>query len=802
SSLLTEHTTDFEILTTDKVGELHEIASKLKVDIALIDLLKPSPADIEVLKFVAKSHPRLPLLVMTAFETAEIETALKSIGAIRYFEKPVDYKVLAGKLFDEIESTVGGVIQGISLASFLQMSEMERTSCTLRIKTGERKGYLFLVKGSLIAAEVDDLTGEEAVFEILSWENPAIEIENATPNRQKNISAPLMTLLMEGLKRKDEKAGKKPKKAKIAIQKAKTAPALKQAEEKLVLETATAEKAKKKEDADGKVKEEAAEEGVPPPADDETQKAAAEQIEQLKASGKITDASKVIKRKRRISLSFKVMVGVLSLLIIATVWFFEVKPWLAKREYDQVVASADKAGTLAEKLAIVDAYINTYPDGLLTSKMREERAGLAGELEAQDFDLLVQKVSDLPIDDAFEPQAMALYDAYLKKYPDSHYAEEVRKRIADIPAIMKDAEYGKLKQIPQNDFSARMAAYKAYIGTYPTGENTPNVRQMLADLGEDLYAHILKSKTACDGKKEWEECIKICRYFALHFPDHNRTAEVGRLQTLMEDNAALEALLKEVKAVGEGSAPAKALYVEFLKTRPGSSVSKTVEARLSAITSREKQQKEWEQLLAYVQDGAKSIFDRAARMRNYVAGNPPQIYRKEAREILAWLEKEEAKALQDRQQQQTMEALQQQKQARLNQLRADIRQKLTATSGRYVERPADCVFDAQTKLTWCMLDSSAMTDQCMNYKKAAEYVKNLRTGGYSDWRLPKPSELLAIYNDRPAFPTTDTSWYWTSEVFSAAWQERVNTVRKTATGMWEKAETDLEQCGAVRAVRP
>ncbi|MFZ5564927.1 MAG: hypothetical protein ACOZBW_12830, partial [Thermodesulfobacteriota bacterium] len=43
SSLLTEHTTDFEILTTDKVGELHEIASKLKVDIALIDLLKPSP---------------------------------------------------------------------------------------------------------------------------------------------------------------------------------------------------------------------------------------------------------------------------------------------------------------------------------------------------------------------------------------------------------------------------------------------------------------------------------------------------------------------------------------------------------------------------------------------------------------------------------------------------------------------------------------------------------------------------------------------------------------------------------------
>lgn len=798
SSLLTEHTTNFEILTTDKVGELDEIAGKIKVDIALIDLVKPTPADIEVLKFVSKSHPRLPLMVMTAFETGEIETALKSIGPVRYFEKPVDFKVLAAKLFDEIESSVGGTIQGISLASFLQMSEMERSSCTLRVKAGEKKGFLFLVKGSLIAAEVDALKGEDAVFEILSWESPTIEIENAAPARQKNISAPLMTLLMEGLKRKDEKAGKKPKKTKIAIQKAKSVPAT-PAGEKLELETAKPEE-KAEETGEKATKKKDAEKEAPVP-DDETQKAAAEQIEQLKASGKITDASKVIKRKRRISQTFKVLVAVLSLLILGCVWLFEIKPWLAKREYNQAMASVKKAGPLKEKMAVLEAFISAHPDEPYTSMAQQQKLSLAKETAMQEFDALLQKVSDLPIDGAFETQAMALYNAYLQAYPDSPNAEEIQKRIADIPAIMKDAEYGKLKQIPRNDFSARISAYKTYIDTYPDGENTRSVRQMLTDLGEDLYTHILKTKTACDSKKEWEECIKVCKYFILHFPDHSRAAEVARLQTVMEDSIAFEALLKEVKTAGEGSAAAKALYVDFLKAHPNSPIRKTVEARLATITTSDRQQKEWEQILAYVQNNDKSIFDRTGRMRSYVAGNPPQAYRKEAQELLAWLEKEEAKALKSQQQQQSAEVQQRQKQQQLERLRAEIREKLAATNNRYVERPADCIFDTQTRLTWCMLDSSVMTDQCMTYATAAEYVKKLRTGGYSDWRLPKPSELLVIYNDRPAFPTTDAPWYWTSEVFSAAWHERVNTVKRTGTGTWEKAETDLQQCGAVRAVR-
>ncbi len=102
-----------------------------------------------------------------------------------------------------------------------------------------------------------------------------------------------------------------------------------------------------------------------------------------------------------------------------------------------------------------------------------------------------------------------------------------------------------------------------------------------------------------------------------------------------------------------------------------------------------------------------------------------------------------------------------------------------------------------------MLDSSVVTRDCLNYAAAENYVNALKTGGYDDWRLPTPNELIIIYNNAPAFPTVEGSrWYWTSEVFSAAWQKKVNTVKKTASGSWEKGETNLDKCGAVRAVRP
>ena len=119
----------------------------------VVDLKMPDMDDFEFLAFMNQNYPHIPVIVTTAFGTPDIESKIKKLESCLYFEKPVDMELLKEKIFDEMNIGVGGQIHGIGLSSFLQMSEMEKTTCTLRIKADEKIGLLYLLKGELIAAE-------------------------------------------------------------------------------------------------------------------------------------------------------------------------------------------------------------------------------------------------------------------------------------------------------------------------------------------------------------------------------------------------------------------------------------------------------------------------------------------------------------------------------------------------------------------------------------------------------------------------------------------------------------------------
>ncbi len=211
SSLLRkhEHASNYDILTAESLQEADTTLKKTKIDIVIIDLFAPSTSDLELLKTITKNNARIPFIVMTFFESGEIESTIRSIREIRYFEKPVDFTALTDKVVQEMAGGVGGVFHGISLASFLQMSEIEGASCTLKVKAGgQEDGRLYLQNGTLVAAAAGAVSGEEAVYEILGWNRPTIEIDYPDLNISREIDQPLMHLLMEMTRRQDAKVGK------------------------------------------------------------------------------------------------------------------------------------------------------------------------------------------------------------------------------------------------------------------------------------------------------------------------------------------------------------------------------------------------------------------------------------------------------------------------------------------------------------------------------------------------------------------------------------------------------------------
>lgn len=84
---------------------------------------------------------------------------------------------------------------------------------------------------------------------------------------------------------------------------------------------------------------------------------------------------------------------------------------------------------------------------------------------------------------------------------------------------------------------------------------------------------------------------------------------------------------------------------------------------------------------------------------------------------------------------------------------------------RFTIKNDDIVIDNLTKFMW-----SKNTLEEMNWQKAIDYCKNLKLGGYNDWRLPTVDELKTLikkelkapFIDTKAFSDTRDDYYWSS----------------------------------------
>jgi len=96
-----------------------------------------------------------------------------------------------------------GQLGGVSLASFLQMLEQERKSCTLVVESDGRSGSFYFDEGELIDAECDGEAGLETVYTLLTWKHPSFRV-GEPEDRLRRINQPLAHLLLNAATRQDE----------------------------------------------------------------------------------------------------------------------------------------------------------------------------------------------------------------------------------------------------------------------------------------------------------------------------------------------------------------------------------------------------------------------------------------------------------------------------------------------------------------------------------------------------------------------------------------------------------------------
>ncbi|NVN89837.1 MAG: response regulator [Desulfuromonadales bacterium] len=175
-----------------------------KVDIVLTDLKMPEMDGFGLLAYLNRNHQDIPVLVMTAFSNLEMEKTLSDFGVHQYLEKPLDFNTLVEKIYTALSQGNEGFIKGISLATFLQFVELEKNTCTIRIHSKDRLGFLYFTNGDVMDAEFGTSHGLEAALEIISWDETDIRIDNVCKVKEKRIAESLTHIILESFRLKDE----------------------------------------------------------------------------------------------------------------------------------------------------------------------------------------------------------------------------------------------------------------------------------------------------------------------------------------------------------------------------------------------------------------------------------------------------------------------------------------------------------------------------------------------------------------------------------------------------------------------
>lgn len=197
----------FNVLTADAGNAALEILKKTYVSFIVSDLRMPGMDGFQLLSSILKKFPDIPVYIMTSYDKPKTRDVVIKSGAAGYLRKPFT----AIELFGEITKTLnkkaeGGSLHNVTLETFLQLIEMEQQTSTLRVvdKEEDRGGVLFFRNGELMNARVCDRQGKDAAYEILSWSNVSLSIEQDCVFQEKIIQGDLQAILLDAMRAKDE----------------------------------------------------------------------------------------------------------------------------------------------------------------------------------------------------------------------------------------------------------------------------------------------------------------------------------------------------------------------------------------------------------------------------------------------------------------------------------------------------------------------------------------------------------------------------------------------------------------------
>ena len=194
-----------EVTVANDGSEALRILTAGTFDLVITDLRMPRIDGFTVLRWIMSHKPSTKVIVMTGFGSPLVSDTAKRLGALHCLNKPVG----RDRLLETVASVLGesgfsAIIQNITVPDYVQLCLYTGKTSILEVSSGRKKGTITFVEGRVTHVEQGKLKGDQAFFEIISWEGGQINEKKLSAPPPPNVYKGDQSLVLEALRRKDE----------------------------------------------------------------------------------------------------------------------------------------------------------------------------------------------------------------------------------------------------------------------------------------------------------------------------------------------------------------------------------------------------------------------------------------------------------------------------------------------------------------------------------------------------------------------------------------------------------------------
>ena len=201
-----------KVLQTDRIETANDgetvLASILaeKSDLLIADIRMPGMSGIDLVLSARRVYPDLPVIVMTAFKSADI-TRLDSGPFTGFLEKPFEFDALLRLVEQAFTPQVVGFSGAISvqtLPDVVQLYVLSSATGKLTVRHGPDQGEIYFAQGAITDAVTSNHRGDDAFYEIMMWSGGEFSMQPGATAQQRSVHSNWQELLMESVRRMDE----------------------------------------------------------------------------------------------------------------------------------------------------------------------------------------------------------------------------------------------------------------------------------------------------------------------------------------------------------------------------------------------------------------------------------------------------------------------------------------------------------------------------------------------------------------------------------------------------------------------